>query len=201
MADAKVVDLYAPAGIQLNYRAVTGYSHAVIMPHSLILKAIERGCVVRELKDDGSFIELTKDNYSSSNGGTEVPEGATIPIDEEDIDLEAQKNKRNEYLEEVKKELNPDEDPEEDLEDDMGGEKLTIASTYSNQSSKTKQTSSELKSTLSVNKVSSTSTINSTTKVETKKVSNDLDSDVDVKEEKTSVLKTNLSYTNSKSKK
>lgn len=197
MADAKVVDLYAPAGIQLNYRAVTGYSHAVIMPHSLILKAIERGCVVRELKDDGSFIELTKENYSSSNGGTEVPEGATIPIDEEDIDLEAQKNKRNEYLEEVKKELNPEEeDPEESLEDDMGGEKLTI-----DQSSKIKQTSSELKSTLSVNKVSSTSTINSTTKVETKKVSNDLDSDVDVKEEKPSVLKTNLSYTNSKSKK
>lgn len=175
MADAKVVDLYAPAGIQLNYRAVTGYSHAVIMPHSLILKAIERGCVVRELKDDGSFIELTKDNYSSSNGGTKVPEGATIPIDEEDIDLEAQKNKRNEYLEEIKKELNPDEDPPEMAKFDIGGE-IKINNNYSE------------------------STISSEANIESQTISSDLESNIDL-EEKPSVLKTNLSYTKSKSKK
>lgn len=173
MADAKVVDLYAPAGIQLNYRAVTGYSHAVIMPHSLILKAIERGCVVRELKDDGSFIELTKDNYSSSNGGTEVPENATIPIDEEDIDLEAQKNKRNEYLEEVKKELNQDEDPQGPTKVDIGGE-VTID-----------------------NPIESTSS--SEINIESLSEPNDIKLNTDI-EEQNSILKTNLSYTKTKSK-
>lgn len=188
MADAKIVDLYAPAGVQLNYRGVTGYTHAVVMPHTLILKAIERGCVVRELKDDGSFVELTKENYASSNGGSEVPEDAVIPQDEEDLDLEYQKSVRKAYMDEVAKQLDEESnDPPKASDTDLGGE-VTVENTAQ---STMLDSSTDLKSVnfnqvlpaeIKLDKTESNSDLAGSTNIDDQTSSTNLDSSVNVQE-------------------
>lgn len=204
MADAKIVDLYAPAGVQLNYRGVTGYTHAVIMPHTLILKAIERGCVVRELKDDGSFVELTKENYASSNGGTEVPEDAVIPQDEEDLDLEYQKSVRKAYMDEVAKQLDEESnDPPKTSDTDLGGEvtvENTAQSTMLDSSTDLKSVNFNqvLSAEMKLDQTESNSGLAGSTKLDSIDAKDT--EDIDSSESKSSLLKNNLSYKTKSSK-
>lgn len=98
MADvtAKVVDIIAPGGATLNYVGITGLTKKQVMPVTLIKKALERGCVVYEHKDDGTTVKLDLTNYKDdSTGGTAVPEGTIMPPDLEDLD-EARKEAEEE---------------------------------------------------------------------------------------------------------
>lgn len=93
---AKIVDIIAPGGATLNYQGITGLIKKQAMPVTLIKKALERGCVVYEHKDDGSTVKLDLTNYKDdSTGGTTVPEDTVMPPDLEDLD-EARKEAEEE---------------------------------------------------------------------------------------------------------
>lgn len=97
----KCVKLYVPAGVSLNYYVPQGTTLETVLPTTLIKKALVRGCTVEEIKEDGTTVPLTEENFESDNGGKEVPEDATVVTDIEEIDrLEAQEADK-EYLAEI----------------------------------------------------------------------------------------------------
>lgn len=98
MADAKYVNIIAPGGVTLNYMGITGIIRNTPMELSLIKKAIERGCIVEEVKEDGTTVELTLENYEGDNGGKEVTEDVIYVKDEEADDQEAFEQQREDYL-------------------------------------------------------------------------------------------------------
>lgn len=121
---AKIVDIIAPGGATLNYQGITGLIKKQAMPVTLIKKALERGCVVYEHKDDGSTVKLDLTNYKDdSTGGTTVPEDTVMPPDLEDLDEarkeaeeEARLKEAGEYWKQYYKDLvKEDEDEETDL--------------------------------------------------------------------------------------
>lgn len=98
MADAKYVNIIAPGGVTLNYMGITGIIRNTPMELSLIKKSIERGCIVEEVKEDGTTVELTLENYEGDNGGKEVTEDVIYVKDEEADDQEAFEQQREDYL-------------------------------------------------------------------------------------------------------
>lgn len=84
----KYVKLYVPAGVTLNYYVPQGYTLEAAVPTTLIKKAIKRGCTVEELKEDGTTVPLTEENFESDNGGKPVEKDATVVTDLEEIDIQ-----------------------------------------------------------------------------------------------------------------
>lgn len=84
----KYVKLYVPAGITLNYYVPQGYTLEAAVPTTLIKKAIKRGCTVEELKEDGTTVPLTEENFESDNGGKPVEKDVTVVTDLEEIDIQ-----------------------------------------------------------------------------------------------------------------
>lgn len=118
----KYVKLYVPAGVTLNYYVPQGYTLEAAVPTTLIKKAIKRGCTVEELKEDGTTVPLTEENFESDNGGKPVEKDATVVTDLEEIDIqemEAEEKARmtaiseayKKYFEELENEETEEEDP------------------------------------------------------------------------------------------
>lgn len=97
----KYVKLYVPAGVSLNYYVPQGTTLETVLPTTLIKKALVRGCTVEELKDDGTTVVLTEENFESDNGGKEVPENATVVTDIEEIDITEAKEADAAYVAEI----------------------------------------------------------------------------------------------------
>lgn len=123
----KYVKLYVPAGVSLNYYVPQGTTLEAALPTTLIKKALVRGCTVEELKDDGTTVVLTEENFESDNGGKKVPEDATVVTDIEEIDITEAKEADDAYVAEIAEmykkyyeELAASEDEGEEEED--GGE-------------------------------------------------------------------------------
>lgn len=118
----KYVKLYVPAGVTLNYYVPQGYTLEAAVPTTLIKKALKRGCTVEELKEDGTTVPLTEENFESDNGGKPVEKDATVVTDLEEIDIqemEAEDKARmtaiseayKKYFEELENEETEEEDP------------------------------------------------------------------------------------------
>ena len=101
MADAKYVNIIAPSGVTLNYMGITGIIKDTPMENTLIKKAIERGCIVEEVKDDGTTIPLTLENCTTDNGGKTVEDTVVYVKDEEEDDKEAFEQQREDYLDSI----------------------------------------------------------------------------------------------------
>ena len=101
MADAKYVNVIAPGGVTLNYMGITGIIKDTPMENTLIKKAIERGCIVEEVKDDGTTIPLTLENCTTNNGGKTVEDTVVYVKDEEEDDKEAFEQQRQDYLDSI----------------------------------------------------------------------------------------------------
>ena len=126
----KYVKLYVPAGVTLNYYVPQGYTLEAAVPTTLIKKALKRGCTVEELKEDGTTIPLTEENFESDNGGKPVEKDATVVTDLEEIDIqemEAEDKARmtaiseayKKYFEELAGEgSEEEEDPSDDEEEE-----------------------------------------------------------------------------------
>lgn len=126
----KYVKLYVPAGVTLNYYVPQGYTLEAAVPTTLIKKAIKRGCTVEELKEDGTTVPLTEENFESDNGGKPVEKDATVVTDLEEIDIqemEAEDKARmtaiseayKKYFEELEnEETEEEEDPPTDEDDE-----------------------------------------------------------------------------------
>lgn len=125
----KYVKLYVPAGVTLNYYVPQGYTLEAAVPTTLIKKAIKRGCTVEELKEDGTTVPLTEENFESDNGGKPVEKDATVVTDLEEIDIqemEAEEKARmtaiseayKKYFEELENEETEEEDPSDDEEEE-----------------------------------------------------------------------------------
>lgn len=125
----KYVKLYVPAGVTLNYYVPQGYTLEAAVPTTLIEKALKRGCTVEELKEDGTTVPLTEENFESDNGGKPVEKDATVVTDLEEIDIqemEAEEKARmtaiseayKKYFEELEnEETEEEEDPPTDDEE------------------------------------------------------------------------------------
>lgn len=72
MANAKWVRFSAPAGVTCNYMCVTGNHNATVISFELIKKLLDRGCLVEELKTDGTYITLTDKNYNVAQTGAKA---------------------------------------------------------------------------------------------------------------------------------
>lgn len=132
MADAKYVNIIAPGGVTLNYMGITGIIKDTPMENTLIKKAIERGCIVEEVKDDGTTIPLTLENCTTDNGGKTVEDTVVYVKDEEEDDKEAFEQQRQDYLDsigELYKEYfeNKKEEESEETEEEVVQEKVAVA--------------------------------------------------------------------------
>lgn len=125
----KYVKLYVPAGVTLNYYVPQGYTLEAAVPTTLIKKAIKRGCTVEELKEDGTTVPLTEENFESDNGGKPVEKDATVVTDLEEIDIQEMEAKDKarmtaiseaykKYFEELENEETEEEDPSDDEEEE-----------------------------------------------------------------------------------
>lgn len=65
----KVVNIIAPAGVIINWQGITGYTKEIVIPTTMIKRLLAQNCIVEEVKDDGTTVKLTDDNYESDNGG------------------------------------------------------------------------------------------------------------------------------------
>ena len=65
----KVVNIIAPAGAVINWQGITGYTKEIVVPTTIIKRLLAQKCIVEEVKDDGTTVKLTEDNYESDNGG------------------------------------------------------------------------------------------------------------------------------------
>lgn len=81
ISTAKWVVVRAQGGVVANFQGQAGTSNALVLPFVIIKRLIDRGALVYELVEDADPIQLTADNYNTSNGGIEVPDEATVVAD------------------------------------------------------------------------------------------------------------------------
>ena len=85
--EAKVIKMIGYGGLVLNFFGETGFAPKLVLPVSLIKRALDRGATVEEIKDEktGESISLTLENYKTDNGGVAVPKGTILITDIEQM--------------------------------------------------------------------------------------------------------------------
>jgi hypothetical protein len=72
--------IYSPGGLVINYQGLTGLIFKpIVLSVELIEKLVKQKAIVVELKEDGTEVSLTTDNYNTDNGGIAVEDTAQIP--------------------------------------------------------------------------------------------------------------------------
>ena len=73
--------IYSPGGLVINYQGLTGLIFKpIVLSVELIEKLIKQKAIIVELKEDGTEISLTTDNYNIDNSGIAVEDTAQIPV-------------------------------------------------------------------------------------------------------------------------